>query len=89
MKQIAMDWYYCSEKLPEKEGDYFVVFKNQYTGEFSYVSSMSYIVDQNGGWNCSRNFDGSICNESRIPHVYAWADSEPIKALFEEEEDKK
>lgn len=84
MKQITTIWHLCKDELPKKDGDYLVAFKNQYTGAFSYASVMTYIADKNGGWNCVRFNDGSIHNDHRITNVDAWADTNPLNALFDE-----
>ena len=55
-------WIPCSERLPEKEGNYIV------TAMYMGVTSMIYC----DGWNCFRNEYGEVVRKHEIDTVIAW-----------------
>ena len=75
-------WNLCSEGLPEEDGEYLVLLKTK-NGTMHSLTGMSFVTGEDGGWNCCRDYNGKIYNESRIENVFVWADK---KELYEEAE---
>ncbi len=85
---MEIKWNLCSNEQPKKDGYYLAVCSMEGDPDWLYgVGEMSYVADEEGGWNCNRVFNREtgeckIHNSSRITTVYAWSDC--IKAIHEE-----
>lgn len=69
--QPEQRWIPCSEKLPEKDGEYIICTERGHM----------HILDYAEGWNCFRNCDGLVMRDNEIHCVIAWYPlPEPYKA---------
>ena len=62
MKRVELTLVKCSEKLPEKDGQYTVV--DLWRNSVFSVNTLNYTVEY--GWNTSRYTDGTASNENAL-----------------------
>lgn len=76
-------WILCEDRLPEKDGNYLTLCRNEVYGYLYNLVEVSFVADDNGGWNCSRDADTGIIDNGHRFDVFVWADS---SELYEEAE---
>lgn len=57
-------WILCSDRLPDKDGEYLIQTEAGSSGVLGYAVGL--------GWNCSRHYDGTVNTEHEIKDIVAW-----------------
>ena len=89
MLRVTLDLVKCNERVPEKDGEYTVVYQ-RYPNEFVVLGNTQFTTEY--GWNTSIYSDGTVSNEHRLNYEerdnFYWAPKVDATEIDEENADE-